>query len=237
MSLAGELTKAGTPPGRLDAGCRIVMDEVEGQGHQIVASHVEFVVAAEGLDEAALAGRGREGRRGLPVLRSCSSAQAPRCTSPPASREPRRPRARRGGRTRRSGRSPSPRETLLELLDVARLAPNHHLTQPWRFRVLGPETLAALKECAGPAEAVKLDRAPTLVVASAALTGELVQDEEDVCATAAAIMLVLLAATERGLASYWRTPAFCARRAAARRSGIPDGERVLGLLHFGAARA
>jgi osmotically inducible protein OsmC len=59
MSLAGELTSAGTPPGRLDVTCRIVMDEVEGQGHQIVASHVAMVAAAEGLDadglQAALA--------------------------------------------------------------------------------------------------------------------------------------------------------------------------------------
>jgi lipoyl-dependent peroxiredoxin len=54
MSLSGELSKAGTPPGRLDIGCRIVMDEVEGQGHQIVASYVDFVVAVEDLDEAGL---------------------------------------------------------------------------------------------------------------------------------------------------------------------------------------
>ena len=54
MSLASELSKAGTPPGRLDVGCRIVMDEVEGQGHQIVASYVDFTVATEGLDEAGL---------------------------------------------------------------------------------------------------------------------------------------------------------------------------------------
>jgi osmotically inducible protein OsmC len=54
MSLSGELSKAGTPPGRLDASCRIVMDEVEGQGHQIVASHVDFTVAVEGLDDAGL---------------------------------------------------------------------------------------------------------------------------------------------------------------------------------------
>ena len=55
MGLAGELTGANTPPGRLDATCRIVMDEVEGQGHQIVASFVDVVVAADGLDEGALA--------------------------------------------------------------------------------------------------------------------------------------------------------------------------------------
>src|SRR5260221_4728023 len=54
MSLAGELTSAGTPPGRLDVTCTIVMDEVEGQGHQIVGSRVEAVVAVEGLNEAAL---------------------------------------------------------------------------------------------------------------------------------------------------------------------------------------
>jgi len=131
------------------------------------------------------------------------------------------------------GPDPVPRETLLALLDVARLAPNHHLTQPWRFRVLGPEALARLKEAAGTTEAAKLDRAPTLVVASAALTGDLVQDEEDVCASSAAVMLVLLAATERGLASYWRTPGVLRTARGREALGIPRGERVLGLLHLG----
>lgn len=132
------------------------------------------------------------------------------------------------------GAEPVPRDVLLDVLSVARLAPTHHMTQPWRYRVLGPAALARLKDAAGSGEAAKLDRAPTLVVVSAALTGELVQDEEDVCATAAATMLVLLAATERGLASYWRTPAIL--RAAKGRDalGVPRGERILGLLHFGA---
>ena len=54
MSLSGELSKAGTPPGRLDVTCRIVMDESKRTGHQIVASHVDAVVGVEGLDEAGL---------------------------------------------------------------------------------------------------------------------------------------------------------------------------------------
>jgi nitroreductase len=132
------------------------------------------------------------------------------------------------------GPEPVPRETLLELLDTARLAPTHHLNQPWRFRVLGPETLAELKRVAGQKEAQKLERAPTLVVASAALTGDLVMDEEDVCATAAAIMLVLLGATERGIATYWRTPQVLRTKPGREAAGIPPGERFLGLLHFGA---
>jgi nitroreductase len=131
------------------------------------------------------------------------------------------------------GAEPVDPDTLLDLLEVARYAPNHHLTQPWRFRVLGPEALGRLKACAGESESKKLDRAPTLVVASAALTGELVTDEEDVCATAAAIILVLLAATERGIASYWRTPSILRTARGRDAIGIPAGERVLGLLHFG----
>ena len=133
------------------------------------------------------------------------------------------------------GPEPVAPDALLELLDVARLAPNHHLTQPWRYRVIGPQALARLKDAAGAGEAAKLDRAPTLVVVSAALSGDLVQDEEDICATAAATMLVLLAATERGLASYWRTPAVLRTRPGRAAVGIPPGERFLGLLHFGSA--
>jgi osmotically inducible protein OsmC len=54
MSLASELTQAGAPPTRLDVHTLIVMDEVEGQGHQIIASHVEMAAAADGLDDTAL---------------------------------------------------------------------------------------------------------------------------------------------------------------------------------------
>jgi nitroreductase len=132
------------------------------------------------------------------------------------------------------GPEPLSRETVLELLAVARLAPTHHLNQPWRFRVLGPEALGELKRVAGEKEAQKLDRAPTLVVASAVLTGDLLMDEEDVCATAAAIMLVLLAATERGIATYWRTPTVLRTRPGREAVGLAPGERFLGLLHFGA---
>jgi lipoyl-dependent peroxiredoxin len=54
MSLAGELTGAGTPPGRLDVHCRITMDEVEGRGHLIVHSALEVRARVPGLDEERL---------------------------------------------------------------------------------------------------------------------------------------------------------------------------------------
>ena len=144
-------------------------------------------------------------------------------------------------RSRRTHKTYAPepvaRALLEEIFELARWAPNHHLTQPWRFRVLGPDTLERLRTCAGPTEAVKLGRAPTLVVASAVLSGDLVQDEEDVCATAAAIAIVLLAAHARGLASYWRTPSVLRTRAGREAVGLPDGERFLGLVHLGAPRS
>ena len=55
MSLAGELTAAGTPPGRLDVHCRITMDEVVGQGHLIVHSALDVKACVDGLDADAFA--------------------------------------------------------------------------------------------------------------------------------------------------------------------------------------
>jgi osmotically inducible protein OsmC len=66
MSLAGELTSAGTPPGHLDVTCTIHMDEVEGQGHQIVGSDVEVVASVDGLDDAALQAAAEKADEGCP---------------------------------------------------------------------------------------------------------------------------------------------------------------------------
>jgi nitroreductase len=143
-------------------------------------------------------------------------------------------------RTRRThkayGAEPVPRELLEELLELARWAPNHNLTNPWRFRVVGPESLAALKGAAGPEAAAKLDRAPTLVVASQVRSDDPVQDEEDLCAVAAAISYVLLAAHSRGLAGYWRTPEVLRSPDGRAAVGVPADERVLGLIHLGPPR-
>jgi nitroreductase len=143
-------------------------------------------------------------------------------------------------RTRRThkvyGSEPVPRETLEELLELARWAPNHNLTNPWRFRVLGPDSLARLKAAAGPDAGAKLDRAPTLVVASQVRSDDQIQDEEDLCAVAAAISYVLLGAHSRGLAGYWRTPAVLRTPEGRAAAGVPDGERVLGLIHLGPLR-
>jgi nitroreductase len=140
----------------------------------------------------------------------------------------------RGRRTHKAfAAEPVPRELLDELLELARWAPNHHLTNPWRFRVVGPETLARLKAAAGPEAAAKLDRAPTLVVASMVRSEDPVQDAEDLCATACATYAVLLAAHGRGLAGYWRTPGVLRTPEGLLAVGIPPEERFVALIHLG----
>ena len=64
MSLAGELTGAGTPPGRLDVHCRITMDEVEGRGHLIVHSALDVRAAVRGSTRSSSRPRSRRPHAG-----------------------------------------------------------------------------------------------------------------------------------------------------------------------------
>jgi nitroreductase len=143
-------------------------------------------------------------------------------------------------RTRRTHKAFAPeplaREQLDELLELANWAPNHNLTVPWRFRVIGPATLERLKAAAGPEGAAKLDRVPTLVVVSCLLSGDPIEEEEDLHATAVASYIVLLAAHGRGLAGYWRTPGLLRSEEGRAAVGLPASERFVGLLHLGLPR-
>lgn len=131
------------------------------------------------------------------------------------------------------GSEPVAETVVRELAELARWAPNHKVTNPWRFRLLGPETRAHVEELAGEKEAAKLRRAPTLVLVTAVPSEDPVLAEEDLFATACAAYAMLLGATDRGLASYWRTPE-CFREASVRAAvGLAENERMIALVHLG----
>src|SRR5690242_4286943 len=137
------------------------------------------------------------------------------------------------------GSHPVEPEILKELFDLARWAPNHHLTNPWRFRVLGPQARERLRDAADaakPGSGAKLDRAPTLIVASAKQTGDAEQDREDMLASAVAAYLVLLGGHARGLAGYWRTLPVLDAPAGRAAVGLEADETPIGLLHLGEPR-
>lgn len=146
--------------------------------------------------------------------------------------------------------TPLSRQELDELFESARWAPNHKLTQPWRFRVLGDAAKTELKRVAadvaasgapegadraliGAVAAKKLDRAPTLVAVSSVRNPDPILDAEDFAATAVAAYLVLLTAHANGLAGYWRTPEVLRDTAGIEAVGIGADEEVLGLLYLG----
>ncbi len=143
-------------------------------------------------------------------------------------------------RTRRThkafGRAAVEPQLLHELLELARWAPNHRLTNPWRFRVLGEHTRSELMELAEseqPGAAAKLRRAPTLVAISALQSGDPAQDREDLLATAVAAYVVLLGAHARGLAAYWRTVPLLDDPRARALLRMPREETPVGLLYLG----
>jgi osmotically inducible protein OsmC len=66
MSLAGELSRAGTPPGQIDVRAVVTLDEVPGQGHRIVGSEIQVRARVEGLEPAELERVARAADDGCP---------------------------------------------------------------------------------------------------------------------------------------------------------------------------
>jgi nitroreductase len=125
---------------------------------------------------------------------------------------------------------PVARELVSELLDLAVLAPNHHETEPWRFWVVGLDTLRALSDATGDR---KLLRSHTAVVVGVKRDPDAQVAEEDYAAVACAIENFMLAARGRGLASFWRTPGVLSRPAVAKILKVPRKVRLIGVVHVG----
>ena len=111
-----------------------------------------------------------------------------------------------------------PQEMIAELLELATWAPNHRLTNPWRFSVLTGEARARLGEleAAGlermDAPQAKIDsarvkylRAPVVLMVGSAADDDPVLHRENRDSVAAGVQNILLAATAMGLASKWST--------------------------------
>jgi nitroreductase len=145
---------------------------------------------------------------------------------------------------------PVTREEIQALLDAAVLAPNHHLTQPWRFYVLGPEARRRYGLALGDRKAKKLpdpDAAtavrektaaehvafPALIAVAQVLDERPETREEDYAAVMQALGYVMLAAVERGLGTHVRTGAVMDDPAARAAVGAREGERIVAMLSVG----
>jgi nitroreductase len=142
------------------------------------------------------------------------------------------------------------REEIEGLLDAAVLAPNHHLTQPWRFYVLGPDARRRYGLALGERKARKLTdpgaanavrektaeeyRAfPALIAVAQVLHENPETREEDYAAVMHAISNIMLAAVELGLGTHMRTGAVLDDPAARAAVGVREGERIVAMVSVG----
>jgi nitroreductase len=145
---------------------------------------------------------------------------------------------------------PVGRAEIERILDAAVQAPNHRMTQPWRFYVLGPESRRAYGAVLGARKAKKVEdpeaaRAVVekMIAAAATLPAQIAVSmtlaenpevrEEDYAATMMAVQNMLLAARAMGLGTHLKTGAVMEDPHAREALGVPDGERVVVLIDLG----
>jgi len=147
--------------------------------------------------------------------------------------------------------APIPDADLMAVLETARWAPSHGLTEPWRFRIYRgagrkrlADSLAHLYETALPPEQQKPGKADNLrtlplkapvviLVWMARQPIEKIAEVEEIESVACAIQNVQLAATARGLGTFWSTPPVLYLPEMNAWMGIGPKDRCLGLFYLG----
>jgi nitroreductase len=136
------------------------------------------------------------------------------------------------------------------LLDAAILAPNHRLTNPWRFYVLGPEARYAYGLALGERKARKLPDAEAgrrlretvaaehrvlpCMIAIAVVENENPEiREEDYAAAMMAVENLALTAVQLGLGTHIKTGGVMSDPAARAAAGVGEAERIVAIVNVG----
>jgi len=144
------------------------------------------------------------------------------------------------------------RETIERLLDCAVRAPNHKLTEPWRFAVLTGGAKARLAEIRARHRLKKYDdptseeaharadkaqretlESPAIIVVMVRTSDDEITREEDYAAVMMAIANLMTAAQSLGLGTYLKTGGVMRDPGLAHLVGLGDGYRVVGILSVG----
>lgn len=145
---------------------------------------------------------------------------------------------------------PVTRDEIERILSAAALAPNHKLTEPWRFYVLGPDARRAYGLALGDRKARKLtdpeaiaalrekvaaeQRALPCMIAVAMVTSDDPEiREEDYAAVMMAIQNLALVAVELGLGTHIKTGAVMDTAGAREAVGVPEDQRIVAVINLG----
>ena len=154
--------------------------------------------------------------------------------------------------TRAFADRPVPRALIERLLGAAVRAPNHKLTEPWRFAVLTGRSAARFAELkrahratrfpdpAAPDAARAIEKTwreaagtPAFVVVMCAGSDDAVRREEDYASVMMAVQNLLIAATAEGLGSYLRTGGIMQDAALEELVRLPAGHRIVAVVSLG----
>jgi nitroreductase len=142
------------------------------------------------------------------------------------------------------------RQHIERLLDAAASAPNHRMTEPWRFYVLGPAARRAYGTALGERKARRMEDAEAgrLVVEKVAREHEALPcmiavamvehenpeiREEDYAAVMMGVQNLALAAVELGLGTHLKSGAVMSDPAARAAAGVADNERIVAIVNVG----
>lgn len=141
---------------------------------------------------------------------------------------------------------PVPEDVVLRALDLARWAPNHRLTEPWRFTLLGPETAAAVVDlnarlvadargdAAAEAKRERWSAVPGWLVVTCRTSEDAERMREDYAACCCAIQNFQLYLWSEGVGVKWTTGAVTRDARFPELVGFdPAQESVVGLLWYG----
>ena len=139
-----------------------------------------------------------------------------------------------------------PLHRLHEAIEVARWAPNHRLTEPWRFYLLGPATTravvdlavefeAAVKgERAGTARRARLEAVPGMFALTSRRSDDELLDREDYAACCCAAQNLMLYLWRQGIGVKWTTGGITRQPRFYDMLSVDSAkERVVGLFWYG----
>ena len=137
-------------------------------------------------------------------------------------------------------------DTLRAAVEIARWAPNHRLTEPWRFYLLGPATLRVVIELAveleiakkgeraGPVRRARLEAIPGMFVLTSAVGDDSLLERENYAACCCAAQNLMLYLWGKGIGVKWTTGAVTRQPRFAELLGIDSArESVVGLFWYG----
>jgi nitroreductase len=141
-------------------------------------------------------------------------------------------------------------QALLDAIDLARWAPNHKLTEPWRYYLVGPEALARVADCwaafeaeakgpaAGVARRKRLAGIPGHFVVTSARHADANIDRENYAACCCAVQNLMLYLWQRRIGVKWTTGAITRQPRFYETLGIDAAaEVIVGYFWYGRAAA